>query len=203
MVQKDLERIGIPYETADGIADFHAAGRHSHITELLRNGTTLPEAKELARHSDINMTMKYAHIGIVDQAKAVAKLPAPGNGALHGRCISGGVGCHSPSSGGKVGEAEKSQNPCGDRGFGIKRRHLAKGGKVEAAGIEPASCDPLMSASTCVVRRLMSRETGSANKARLEPATTNLASAGVAWADASPNLQPAFGLLRRGFLGRG
>lgn len=32
MVKKDLERVGIPYETADGIADFHAAGRHSHIT---------------------------------------------------------------------------------------------------------------------------------------------------------------------------
>ncbi|HET6323309.1 MAG TPA: hypothetical protein VFG04_01320 [Planctomycetaceae bacterium] len=39
------------------------------------------------RNSFINMTMKYAHIGIVDQAKAIAKLPAPRNGALHGRCI--------------------------------------------------------------------------------------------------------------------
>ena len=44
--------------------------------------------------------------------------------------------------------------------------------RMEAAGIEPASCDPLMSASTCVVRRLMSPETGSANKAWLKPATT-------------------------------
>ena len=41
MVRKDLERVGIPYETEDGIADFHAAGRHTHITELLRNGTSL------------------------------------------------------------------------------------------------------------------------------------------------------------------
>jgi len=37
----------------------------------------LPETKELARHSDVNMTMRYTHIGINDQAKAVAKLPAP------------------------------------------------------------------------------------------------------------------------------
>ena len=51
MVKKDLERVGIAYENEDGIADFHAAGRHSHITELLRNGASLPEAKELARHS--------------------------------------------------------------------------------------------------------------------------------------------------------
>jgi hypothetical protein len=28
MVKKDLKRIGIPYGTPDGIADFHAAGRH-------------------------------------------------------------------------------------------------------------------------------------------------------------------------------
>jgi len=75
MVRKDLERVGIPYETPDGIADFHAAGRHTHITELLRNGASLPEAKELARHSDIRMTMKYTHIGIEDQAKAIRRLP--------------------------------------------------------------------------------------------------------------------------------
>jgi len=46
MVQKDLERAGIPYETEGGVADFHAAGRHTHITELFRNGATLTEAKE-------------------------------------------------------------------------------------------------------------------------------------------------------------
>ena len=75
MVKKDLDRIGIPYVTHEGIADFHAAGRHTHITELLRNGASLPEAKELARHSDVKMTMKYTHIGINDQHRAVKKLP--------------------------------------------------------------------------------------------------------------------------------
>src|SRR3990170_3058777 len=78
MVKKDLERVGIPYQNEDGIADFHAAGRHSHITELLRNGTSLPEAKELARHADIKMTMRYTHIGIEDQARALQSLPASG-----------------------------------------------------------------------------------------------------------------------------
>jgi len=53
MVKKDLERVGIPYVTPEGIADFHAAGRHSYITELRRNGATLPEAKELARHTNV------------------------------------------------------------------------------------------------------------------------------------------------------
>lgn len=77
MVKKDLERIGIPYVTPEGIADFHAAGRHTHITQLLRNGATLPEAKELARHTDVKMTMRYTHIGIDDQAKAVRSIPCP------------------------------------------------------------------------------------------------------------------------------
>ncbi len=45
MVRKDLERVDIPYENEDGIADFHASGRHTYITELLRNGVSLPEAK--------------------------------------------------------------------------------------------------------------------------------------------------------------
>ena len=77
MVKKDLERVGIPYETQAGIADFHAAGRHSYVTGLLRNGATLPEAKELARHSDVKMTMKYTHIGLKDQSRALASLPSP------------------------------------------------------------------------------------------------------------------------------
>ncbi len=77
MVKKDLEAVGIPYETDAGVADFHAAGRHTHITELLRNGATLAEARELARHTDVRQTMKYTHIGIHDQAKALSGLPLP------------------------------------------------------------------------------------------------------------------------------
>ncbi|MBC7820705.1 MAG: tyrosine-type recombinase/integrase, partial [Planctomycetaceae bacterium] len=108
MVKKDLERVGLKYETEEGIADFHAAGRHTHITELLRNGATLPEAQKLARHSDIKMTMKYVHIGIDDQAKAVANLPSA---ALHGRCISGGIDRHSMSTNGKASTKKKRLNP--------------------------------------------------------------------------------------------
>ncbi len=76
MVKLDLQRAGIPYKTAEGVADFHAAGRHTYITELLRSGVSLVEARELARHSDVRMTMKYTHIGLDDQAQAVAKLPS-------------------------------------------------------------------------------------------------------------------------------
>ena len=75
MVKLDLEAVGIPYRTRDGVADFHAAGRHTYITELLRNGISLPEARELARHADVKMTMNYTHIGLEDRAKAVQNLP--------------------------------------------------------------------------------------------------------------------------------
>lgn len=77
MVKKDLERAGIPYVTAEGVADFHAAGRHTYITQLFRSGAKLTEARELARHSDVNMTMRYTHIDIHDQARALSSLPAP------------------------------------------------------------------------------------------------------------------------------
>jgi integrase-like protein len=77
MVQKDLERAGIPYETHEGLADFHAAGRHSHITGLVRSGASIIEAKELARHADIKQTARYVHIGMEDRAEALAGLPAP------------------------------------------------------------------------------------------------------------------------------
>ncbi len=37
----------------------------------------LLETRELARHSDIRMPMRYTHIGLDDQARAVAAIPAP------------------------------------------------------------------------------------------------------------------------------
>ena len=75
MVKKDLERVGIAYKTEEGIADFHAAGRHTHISKLFRSGATLVEAKELARHSDVKMTMRYKHVEIENQAATVSRLP--------------------------------------------------------------------------------------------------------------------------------
>jgi len=40
-----------------------------------RFGVTLPEARALAKHADVNMTMRYTDIGIRDQAMVVANLP--------------------------------------------------------------------------------------------------------------------------------
>lgn len=70
MVKHDLEAVGIPYRTKDGVADFHAAGRHTFITELAKS-KPLPVVKQLARHADIGMTMKYVHVGLAEQAEAI------------------------------------------------------------------------------------------------------------------------------------
>jgi site-specific recombinase XerC len=136
MIQKDLKRAGIPYRTEEGIADFHAAGRHTYITQLLRSGASLPEAKELARHTDVKMTMRYTHIGMDDRAKAVAKLPAP---ALQMRCISGGADGHSVSQPGTTEAADKQDNPCPGHSLGSDRRQMAQPVKAEGTGLEPAT----------------------------------------------------------------
>jgi hypothetical protein len=146
MVKKDLERVGIAYETADGIADFHAAGRHSHITGLMRSGATLPEAQKLARHTDIKQTMKYTHIGINDQAKAVSNLPL-----LHMCCIPGVAGSLSVSPSGTTIEPENEATPGDSEGCVVQCHPVAPGDIMEAAGIEPASRNISTLASTCVV----------------------------------------------------
>lgn len=135
MIKKDLERVGIEYKTEDGYADFHAC-RHTHITDLLRNGATLTETQKLARHSDINMTMKYVHIGIEDQADALANLPSA---ALHGRCISGGVEGQLVTLAGNTPAKKRNPNPCRRKGLGIDCQPLATAGNLEAGGIEPPS----------------------------------------------------------------
>jgi len=127
MVKKDLVRVGIPYETPDGIADFHAAGRHTHITELLRNGASLPQAKELARHTDVKMTMRYAHIGIEDQAKALS--------ALQMRCIPGVVDRREVSQDGGVDDQENEATPGDSEGCVVLCHPLSQGDNVEAAGL--------------------------------------------------------------------
>jgi integrase len=155
MIQKDLKRAGIPYRTAEGIADFHAAGRHTYITQLLRTGASLPEAKELARHTDVKMTMRYTHIGIDDQARAVANLPMPQQSnaklaekaknidrALQMRCISDDVGSHSPTSPGTRRDRKQSPNANDGKNLDTERRRLSPIVKAEGTGVEPATGFP-------------------------------------------------------------
>jgi hypothetical protein len=75
MVKKDPEPIGIPYETKDGTADFHAIGRRSYITQLLVNGVPIHQAMKLARHHSIEMTQRYAKVRQDEAVAALRKLP--------------------------------------------------------------------------------------------------------------------------------
>jgi len=152
MVKRDLARAGIPYVTEDGIADFHAAGRHTYITELLRNGATLPEAKELARHTDVNMTMRYTHIGLEDRSKALSnlKVPAPAlqknpalirensdlpdDSALQMRCIFCSARSHSETLADICDSEQKDKNPGQCQGYVAACHPEDTGGTVEAAG---------------------------------------------------------------------
>ena len=77
MLRLDLQAAGIPYRDDEGrVCDFHSL-RHSYITLLERSGAHPKVAQELARHSDIRLTMQvYTHTRLHDLAGAVEDLPA-------------------------------------------------------------------------------------------------------------------------------
>jgi integrase len=74
LLQRDLERAGIPYIDKDGqVLDGHAL-RHSFITHLIQSGANPKEAQTLARHSTISLTMDtYAHVEDSDIRKAIER----------------------------------------------------------------------------------------------------------------------------------
>jgi hypothetical protein len=133
MVKRDLALAGIPYKTAAGIAAFHTAGRNTHITELLRNGASVPAAKELARHSDVKITMRYTHLGIQDQANALQHLPCQ-----HIVSISAVTACQQPPLVVATDPSENETTLGDSEGCDASCHSLALGDRMEAAGIEPA-----------------------------------------------------------------
>ncbi|MBN1610670.1 MAG: site-specific integrase [Polyangiaceae bacterium] len=80
MVQRDLEAAGLPYEDEAGrFYDFHSL-RHQFISNLAAAGVHPKVAQELARHSDINLTLsRYTHVAREDEQKAVEGLPRIGD----------------------------------------------------------------------------------------------------------------------------
>ena len=69
----------LKYRDSNGrFADFHA-NRHTFITNLSLVGVSPRDAQELARHSDIRLTMNlYTHVALEDKARAIGKLAAVG-----------------------------------------------------------------------------------------------------------------------------
>ena len=75
----DIKAAGIPWVDERGHRiDFHAL-RTSYITRLQRSGVSPREAMELARHSDMRLTMKtYTDTAQLPLAATVAQLPSFG-----------------------------------------------------------------------------------------------------------------------------
>jgi len=75
MLRVDLETAGIPFETDDGVFDFHCL-RVSYVTNLVKSGVNPKIVQTLARHSTIVLTMDlYAKQDAKEAAKALKGLP--------------------------------------------------------------------------------------------------------------------------------
>jgi integrase len=76
LMEADLTRAGIPFKDAGGrVADFHSL-RHSFVSALARGGVHPKTAQDLARHSDINLTLNtYTH------NRASTEIGCPGGAA--------------------------------------------------------------------------------------------------------------------------
>jgi integrase len=75
-IRSDLEAIGVPYETEDGAADFHAL-RVYYLSLLVRSGRSIKEVQQLARHAKPETTIKhYAKVSAHDLHNAVESLGA-------------------------------------------------------------------------------------------------------------------------------
>ena len=77
MLRVDLEAAKIPYETAAGVADFHAL-RAAYVSNLVASGASVKTCQTLARHSTPSLTIGiYAKTSLHDIQGAVEKLPDP------------------------------------------------------------------------------------------------------------------------------
>jgi len=114
MLRADLEAAGIPYETAEGVADFHAL-RHTYVTRLVRGGVSVKIAQELARHSDPKLTLGvYAHTALEEKAEAIARVPleAPSGRCAHGCALSAHLGARDDNESHGSG-SDVSESVCG------------------------------------------------------------------------------------------
>jgi site-specific recombinase XerD len=77
MFRADLAAAKISILDADGrVLDFHGQ-RNTFITGLARAGVSPTKAQKLARHSDVNLTMRtYTHLQVEELVSAVESLPS-------------------------------------------------------------------------------------------------------------------------------
>ena len=155
MLRNDLEAAGIPYVTADGIADFHSL-RHTFISNLAACGIHPKLAQQLARHSTIALTMdRYTHLGLIDMNSALESLPniaAPesqtmrATGTTDDLSVGCNFGCHRPAEINHFSRSQPISNKSDDAmSPPTKKPHLPAGNEAfcetadseASVGVEP------------------------------------------------------------------
>ena len=93
MIKADLEAAGIPVKDGtEAVADFHAL-RHWFCSALAQGGVHPKTAQDLARHSDINLTMGvYTHTVLERRSNALEALPDLGQAPSAQRMRATGTG---------------------------------------------------------------------------------------------------------------
>jgi hypothetical protein len=164
-IEVDLRECGIPYETEEGVADFHSL-RAYYVSALVRSGRSIKEVQQLARHAKPETTLKhYAKVAAHDLRAAVGSLPsldAPGPAPGSGRMVATGTyathidtlapsGIPSPdapgrsetlrvvmaeSGGAAPDPAPADEKPPENQGFDASRRSGTLAG-AERGGFEP------------------------------------------------------------------
>ena len=128
-------------------ADFHSL-RHTFITRLVQAGVMPKDAKELARHSTIALTIdRYAHVTQKDLAAAVAKLSGPAgtsSGTSGGPAPSNvlenkGICDTTPGGRSPPVSAPLSPGPAGGRGRGPRHPGVRRGRRSAPAPAVPAA----------------------------------------------------------------
>ena len=164
--KKDLAAAGIRRIDGSGRAvDFHSL-RVSYGTMLAKAGVAPRVAMELMRHTDMRLTMNiYTDPTILNTSRAVSELPdlvdndRSNNSATVARKTgTDDMPVDGPSQ--SIALNRDSQCPSGsicDHNATSKRPKtpIKQGFLMEAAGIEPASRDVSMPASTCVLAVLV------------------------------------------------
>ena len=165
MIRCDLSKTGveldgeemvkpIPFENDLGRADFHAL-RHSFCSALARAGVAPKTAQDLARHSDVNLTLSlYSHTLVEDRAEALKALPdltvaeaeagtatgtdgKPFANYLQGKPPQGAISCHEVQRRATQG----GRGASGKEALGNKAKGTFPKAEclVEIAGLEPAA----------------------------------------------------------------
>jgi integrase len=75
MLRADFKRAGITFPDDKLARDFHCL-RHTYISSMVEAGVDLKTVQELAGHSVITLTQRYAHSSPDQKRRAINKLPA-------------------------------------------------------------------------------------------------------------------------------